>query len=112
MTQSTHQPAPHGKLRNELLGNVHANARKLGYDTKGDRRDYEAVLDFLIGDTTCIKASLEQLRLVDDAFSAKVNARRVVAVEFTPLARTVSERMSQEQFDAEEAELIKMLEVA
>lgn len=112
MTQTNYKPAPHGQLRNELLGNIHANARKLGYDTKGDRCAYEAVLDFLIGDATCKHASLGQLRIVDEAFAAKANARRVVEVRFSPLALSVSEHLTDEQAQALEDECLALLEVA
>jgi len=91
-----HKPAPHGELRNDYLANIHANARKLGYDCKDDRRDYETVLDLLIGMDSCTYASFEQLQLVDRVFAAKFNNRTITEVKFTPLARAVGAATDEE----------------
>ena len=70
--------------RNELLGKIHGSARDLGLETrKGhDRTEYECVLKFLIGRTSCMNATLPELELVADAFAKRADGREIESITF------------------------------
>lgn len=72
------------KTRQEQLAKIHASARTLGLETRRgfDRCKYEALLEFLIGRTSCKDATPAELELVADAFAKRAEGRKVENVKF------------------------------
>lgn len=104
-------PAPQVPTRNDYLASIHGNARALGLETrKGhDRDEYEAVLWFLIGRTSCVDASLYELDLVARAFAERAAGHFITKIVFEEVAPLP---MTEEQAAAYEDEIIAMLAVA
>ena len=93
---------PRVATRSKQLARLHIAAHSAGFKTvpgKPGREDYEAELQKLVG-----RSSSRQARRCE---------RETIIEHFENYdARTPAPVMTQEQYDAEEAELIAMLEVA